>query len=179
MIALQTGSTATGRAGVQRPGATCLIANNIQVFETLLVLSTLSTSTEEYVLQLGFGTPTFTADQVDGIYVEYDRATADDFWRIATSAASIRTKTTTTSAVINSGTDAGFTRLRFHINGTSSIEFFINDVSVGTISTNLPTNTTALYPFMNIRKTVGTTNRRCDVDYVMTGGWHKTYRGEP
>lgn len=104
------------------------------VYEYLVFITGLSTVTNEYTFRIGMG-DSANADFTNGIYFQYTRTTSVN-WLIKTANASTRTTTTTSTAVAANA----WTKLRAVINAAgTSIQFFINGVSVGTITTNIPT----------------------------------------
>ena len=103
-----------------------------------VLFPTLSTASVEYICRVGFGDTTTSADNADGIYFEYNRASTGNFWVIKTASASSRTSTTSAIAV----TANTWYKLQFNVNaGGTSVTFLINDVSAGTITTTIPTTT--------------------------------------
>lgn len=117
--------------------------------EYLIQLETLATVTNDYVIRLGLG-DTVDADQVNGVYFEYNRATSAN-WLIRTANASTRTTTTTSTAVAT----GSWIKLHISINAAaSSITYSINGSSVGTIATNIPTAVVQF--FMHQTRAAGT-----------------------
>lgn len=105
-------------------------------YNTLIRIPTLATATEDYIIRVGLGTAT-NADHANGIYFEYARASSIN-WRCRTASASSRTTLTTSTAVVNNA----WINLRWVCNAAgTSVEFFIDSVSQGTITTNIPTTT--------------------------------------
>ncbi len=116
-------------------------------------INTLSVANPRYIFQCGLmncvkaSTQTFT----DGVYFQYSDNVNSGAWTINSVAASTPTNTNTASTVT-----AGWYNLTFTVNAAaSSIEFFVNGSSQGTISTNIPT--VALCPVLSLKSTVGTT----------------------
>lgn len=108
-------------------GAECRILVRIQ---------DLATVADDYVFRAGLGTTT-NADHANGIYFEYSRADSVN-WRCKTASQSTRTVLTTSTAVV---TDV-WLELKWVVNSAGdSVEFFIDDVSQGTITTNIPSVT--------------------------------------
>lgn len=82
--------------------------------------------------RIGLGVP---GDPAEFVGLIYEYATSTGFWQYRTSAGGVATSVITTVPV---STD--WIRLGLSINTAgTSVEFFINGVSVGTITTNIPT----------------------------------------
>jgi hypothetical protein len=130
-------------------------------YVSLIRLPILATVANDYILRIGLGTST-SADHTDGVYFEYNRATSAN-WICKTASQSTRTSTTTSVAVaINT-----WIKLEWRCNSAgTSVEFFINGVSVATITTNIPTVTGkgcgGNFQIVNV---AGTLARECFIDY--------------
>lgn len=161
IINSSTGTDSTGRAGMFTGVAAILLGSGATVWEAIVRFPNLSTSSDEYIARIGLSDGT-AGDAVDGVYFEYDRATNGDFWVIKTASNSSRTTTVTTTAV------AGTTwyHLKCEINAAAtSATYYINGVSVGTISSNFPTTSGRVTgASWNIIKSAGTTARTMDCD---------------
>lgn len=125
-------------------------------FECDVDFQALSTSSEEYVYELGFQDSwAFGGVGGEAIYFLYDRATnTDGEWRAITRSSSTNTTTDTAVAVTTA-----VQKMRIQINNSSSVMFFINDVLVATHTTNIPSLSTAISLASTMKKTVGTTSR--------------------
>ncbi len=160
VVQLSTGTTATGRTALHL-GTNGVTAGGAKIiFETVIQLSAVANGTESYTTRIGLGDATGAGDNVDGIYFEYSQAAAN--WQIKTSNNSART-------TLDSGVAAtvNWVKLRFEVNddGTSA-NFYIDGISVGTITTNIPTSAARLSsPLYKIEKTLGITARLLHVDY--------------
>lgn len=105
-------------------------------YQTLIYIPTLASASDDYVLRIGFGTAT-NADHANGIYFEYDRSQSAN-WRLRAASQSSRTTTTTSVAVVADT----WIHLKWSVNGNGTqADFFIDDVSVGTVTTNIPVTT--------------------------------------
>jgi len=154
-----TGTTATGRAG-QQWGSTAnlMIGGGELMIESVLIVPTLSTSAQRFACRWGLGTSQ-TGDHADGVYFEYDESVSANF-RLKAANSSVRT-TVDSGVAVPANT---FFRLKIVINDTTNAQFYVNGVLVGTISTNLPSNTTLLLAIVHIIKSVGTTSRTLQMD---------------
>ena len=160
IVSMSTGTTNTGRVALRTDHAAVILdpAAALTVAEWVIKIPTLSTGSERYALRCGFldadtGAPT------DGVYFEYDDSASAN-WRIAARTGGSGTPSSTSTAVA-AGT---WYTLRAEVTGTTSAEFLINSVSVGTVSSNVPGAGAAFGLSMHIAKSVGTTSRSVLVD---------------
>lgn len=159
---LSTGTTSTGRHSLYNYPSLLFFGGGILTLTSLINIQTLSTSVERYKIWIGFGDlPVQSGDMVDGAYFEYDEAVSPN-WRIKTSSNTIRTTETTSTPVTT-----GWVQLKIVATNTEKIEFFINEILVGTITTNIISNngrsTGIIY---KIEKTNGINARNFYLDYV-------------
>jgi len=138
------------------------------IFGWRVAIEVLSTSSDEFVAQVGladFGL-THAAATVTGLYFIYDRATAGDFWRIATTQASTTTVTTTSQAVttqyiwLMGVTNSDWTSVSFFARPNAQTTWNY----LGTHTTNIPSGTQFTYPEMKIDKTVSAATRVIEAD---------------
>lgn len=165
-----TGSTATGYAGPEfgSPNANNGISIGIGelIFEQLVRIPTLSTSTERFVVFEGLiASANFTSPS-NGIFFYYDEggtiSSASPNWKCYTSNTLVRTLTTT-SIVVNAGQ---WYKLRAVVNAAAtSVSFYIDGTLVATHTTNIPPTTIGYALNTLIQKTVGTTARTLQTDY--------------
>lgn len=157
-----TGTTATGRAA-QHLGLGNLGTGFASMLNSWRVLvPTLSTVGEEFASLFGFGDTAAGAGvgQTHGIYFKYDRLVSTN-WLRCTCAAGVETATSTGVAV-----NTAWNRFSFQVNAAgTSVEFFINEVSVGSNTTNIPGFLQQFGPLIKIAKSAGTTSRSHVVDY--------------
>ncbi len=161
MVLMGTGTTTTGRVILITNNQAIQLGGGVTKCSGVIYLPLLSTPTERFNLRLLLGDNAASGDFTDGVYFEYDESISPN-WRINTASGAVRTKVTTTVPVAT-----GFTNLSFTINSAGTrVEFFVNGVSVGVITTNIPTTpSTTLSPIFKIEKTAGFTNRQLIVDY--------------
>jgi hypothetical protein len=140
-------------------------------FETLINISALSTLLERYRLIFGFGSVINNAAETDGVFITYDEGgtangtVASANWQCVTVANSVRTLTTTTTAV----TAAAWNKLRIQVNAAgTSVTFYVNGTAIATHTTNIPLPSSSRYVHMKmqIAKQIGTTSRALYCDYV-------------
>lgn len=133
-------------------------------------IPTNSDGTETFQFLCGFWDTTSGVNQVDGIYFLYDSqgvstgSAASGNWQIVTCSNSSRTFTTTSVAIDN----VNLQKLRIDVNATAtSVTFYINDVAVGTHTTNIPSGASRLTTSgVYLQKSAGTTARTADIDYL-------------
>ncbi len=164
---LNTGTDTTGRAGlINGSGTAFLFGAGIYTIETDIYITTLSDGTDTYALRFGFG-DSATGAPTDGAYFRYTDSGgggATPNWYMC--AASNTTLTATDTTVV--AVAAAWTRLKIVVNAAgTSVEYFINGTSVGTVTTNIPTGTgreTAAALFLI--KSAGTNARTVDIDWA-------------
>jgi hypothetical protein len=141
--------------------AAVVFSGGTATYESLIKFSNLATVEQDFIARIGLGTSSNATDHADGIYFEYNRSVSAN-WIIKTASNSSRTSTTTSTPVT---TD--WMRLKYIVNADgTSVEFFINDVSVGTITTNITiTIGRGCDASFMITKTAGTTQRNLLSDY--------------
>jgi hypothetical protein len=103
---------------------------------TKMRIPTLSTATQRFSLRIGFGDSLTIADHTDSCgYFEYSDNVNSGRWVIATANNGTRTKTNTTATVPANA----WIYLKTVTNTTGTLtEFYVNDILVGSISTNIP-----------------------------------------
>ena len=171
LVRTTTGTTATGRSYVNASASSIRLGGGTWVFETYVNITTLSTSAERYQSLFGFFDTYTAANQVDGVYILYDEggastgSTASANWQLVTASNSTRTFSTSSTAVAA----ATWVKLRVEINAAGTrADFFVNDTNIGNITTNIPTASGRELGFgWGMIKSVGTTARTLDVDYVL------------
>lgn len=92
-------------------------------------------------------------------------ASSTSNWQIMSCSTSTRTFTTTSTSIVRDGS----TFLKLTIKALSNrIEYFVNGVSVGTITGNIPTTSTALSPNIYIRRDANAGGHQgvLDIDYL-------------
>ena len=108
------------------------------------------------------GTTTI-ADPTDGIYFQYNTTTTAGNWFMC--AQNNNAVTCLDTGVARTTTINTYQRFKFVTNSTgASVEFFINEASVGTVSTNLPANTRPIGPAIAMH-TVDGVARAWKIDY--------------
>ena len=168
---LNTGSTATGSSGIGVAGNSITLGpGNDAIFETLINISALSTAVQEFSVSAGFSdTSGQVAPVFQGVCFQYIRTTSLN-WIMFSKAAGSTTSTPTATAVAT-----GWTKLRIQKIGTN-YQFFVNGVSVGTLSTTLPGGASFVNCVVGLYSSVGTSAKVISIDYMKFSGQLGTAR---
>lgn len=173
VISFQTGTNTAGCSFAISGSPNIINFGNLPVggYEELAVslrIPTLSDGTNSFSVIVGFGDGTTTAP-VDGAYVQVGSGT---------NGASINTRSNSISSstgnvALTANTDY-ILRVRVtNVDGTLTAVGYVNGVSIGSLTTNIPTGAgrnTGIQ--VGILKALGTTNRTVEVDWV----YYETYR---
>jgi hypothetical protein len=122
-----------------------------------------SDGTDTYTLVVGLGDSTAGAAQTDGVYFRYTHSVNSGKWERVT-------ESNTSEEALDTGityTGNAWVRLGMLITSGTSVQFFIDGVSVGTNSTgaNIPTGTSrGLAPLFMFDRTAGTAERNMYFD---------------
>lgn len=137
-----------------------------------VMIPSVSTATNRFTVRVGIG-DAVNGDTVDGIYFEANNY-ASEFWNICTASSSTRTKNATSVSIV-AGT---WYKLEWFLNENGTlVTFKINDVVVGTISTNIPSGTgQQCSPWIQIQRTGvnGTAKVYVNVDFFEITKWYNT-----
>jgi hypothetical protein len=142
-------------------------------FETSINISVLSSVTDRYRTIHGFASigANVNAVETDGVFFTYDEGgtlngtAASPNWQCVTVANSVRTLTTTSTAV----TAGAWHKLRIEINAAgTSVGFYLNGTLLATHTTNIPLFSNLRYVIMKqgMAKTAGITARTMFCDYI-------------
>lgn len=158
VMQVTTGTTATGRCCFSTTANSLkfsTVPTELTVYETVVRTDVLSTATQEYVVYWGIGDNiAVSTEPANGAYFKYVRTTSVNY-QICTASAGTRT-ITTTGTVVPAST---YARFKITVLGNTLVSFYIDDVLIGTIATNINT-TNPLACFLKIVKTIGTTARQ-------------------
>ena len=128
-------------------------------FTSAVRVPTIPTSSQNFKLEIGFGNSFSSGDSTNFIGFAFNRLISTTNLCIVTGNEGAYTIQIGPSLTAN----AWFT-FRAVINSTgTSVEFFINESSIGTIATNIPTN--AIAPLIKITQVNGSSERQIDCDY--------------
>lgn len=163
LMQLATGTTTTGRASVSANLAGVRFGTDAWYFCTRYRVGNLSDGTETYSLRYGF-IDSITAESTDGVFWRYTHSVNSGNWQLVA-----RNNNNETGSIINTSTapvTSGLQKLEIIVNAAgTSVEGFIDGVSVGTITTNIPTASGRETGYgLFILKSAGTTSRGVAVD---------------
>ncbi len=133
-------------------------------FEWCIRLEDLSDATNRYIVNVGILDSLNVDAAADSVIFRYSDNVNSGKWQLECKSAVAQT---TADSGISVAADTWY-RLRAVIYNSSLAEFFINGVSVGTITTNIPNNRDSGFG-MILTKTAGTTNRIAYSDYCTYG----------
>jgi hypothetical protein len=151
--------------------AQLFFGNGAWNFENSFNLANLSDVTNRYRFICGFANNNANTAETDGAFFIYDEGgvsngtVASANWQCITVANSVRTLTTTSTAV----TAAAWSKLRIEINAAgTSAAFYVNGTLVATHTTNIPLGTNNRFVLMKqgIFKSIGITPRVVYFDYI-------------
>jgi len=132
---LTAGTTITGRAALNGGTASIILGGGVFTFETYVNLSNLSDGTVTYVTRIGLGDSNTATEHTDGVFFRYTHTESANWVLVC--------KNNNTETTANSSTAvaaATWVKLSFTVNAAgTSVTFYINGTSVGTITTNIPT----------------------------------------
>ncbi len=171
VITFSTRTAANGGSSLYRSQTGIMLGKGEFTFESRVRVTTLSIATQEFAFAAGLhDSPLNTAkDAVDGVYFIYDRVVSGNNWQCVTASNSVRT-------TVDSGvpvTAGAWVRLEAVVNASgTSVTYYINDASVATIATNIPTAAGRVTGSrILLLKSAGTTARTVSVDY-----WYRQIR---
>lgn len=160
-----TSTTTNGYSGfytgaINNPASWINLPNGTSYFKASININTLSTAGERYAFRIGLANG-MLGDFTSGVYLEYDESQSAN-WRIKSANFGTRTTTTSGTAVAT-----GWQTVELLVNsGGTSVEFWVDGTSLGTITTNIPGAGNGIGPAMIVQKSAGTTSRYIDVDYL-------------
>lgn len=129
-----TGTTATGHAGIFTNPSLLVLGGGEAICEWTVRFPLQASAGEDFNFRCGFFDNS-TGDALEGVYFEYDRSVGGNFWRIATSDNSVRTKATT---IVGVAANTWY-RLKCVVDAAgASAEFFIDGISQGSLVTTIP-----------------------------------------
>jgi hypothetical protein len=157
---LQTGTTTTGRCGIRLGSLAMsgLASGDTFSQEWRVNVDTLSTAGEEFIQLFGLVNVVGATLPGQGFWFEYDRLNSAN-WRLHAADGATTATTTSSTAVAT-----GYKRYRIDCDGTT-VTFYVDDVSIGTVTTNLP-SALGFNPAAKIVKSAGTTSRQMRIDYM-------------
>lgn len=160
IISMNTGTTSSGLCALSSANGMLNFGGGRHILNMYVQVPTLSDGTNTYTLYMGFGNSSGAGEFTDGAYFVYSHGINSGNWRASTANSS--TRTTLDSAV---AVDTDYHLLTIDMNAAgNSVEFFVDGVSIGTITTNIPSSGNGI--ILKIEKSVGTTTRTLSTDYI-------------
>jgi len=161
VVNLDTGtSSTTGRCVLAASSESVRFGGGAVEYGGVFIVNALSDGTDSYTLRAGFGDNT-SGEFTDGVYFRYTHSVASGNWQ------GVARNNSVESAPLDTGValDTNWHRYGFTVNAAgTSVEFFIDGVSVGTVNADIPTGReTRLHP-MGIMKSAGSTSRVLSAD---------------
>jgi len=158
------GTTAAGRTGQYSSGTSMAFGDGSVWTMTLGVrINALSDNTNTYTFRAGF-TDSVSGDAADGCYFRYTNGVnAGNYQGVCRSGNSETSCDTGLAAVAGN-----WMNLKIGVNGAGSAAQFVNnDLSLCTVSSNIPTGSNVTGPGLGLVKTAGTANTKSvDIDYM-------------
>lgn len=163
VVSCTTGAvSAAGACALGTNGNTISFGNVFISFDTEIFLPNLSDGSETFTVLVGYGDNLTSAPQTDGIFFRYTHTENGGRWTLVCERATVETTLDSgVAAVANT-----WTNLKIQTYNSTSATFYINDINVGTISTNLPTSAEFTGVNIGIYKSVGTSTRALRSDWV-------------
>ena len=161
----ETGTNTNGASGLS--GSLSYVFSQFArlSFAANMRLVTLADGVNSYRVLIGFNSNAAATNsgltRSAGLY--YSNANAN--WQAITYNASVGTTTDTGIAAV---ADGSYNTFCVRANGTASVEFLINGVTVATHTTNIPSSFVA--PYATIAKSAGATSRVMRLDYIRFSG---------
>jgi len=129
-------------------------------YEIRVRMPTLSDGTNTYTVRFGLMDGIAAGQPANGVIFSYTNGTNSGRWRGSTIASSTATNVDSTITV----TANTWYRVKIIVNAAgSNVDFYIDDVLIGSATTNIPT--AALRLVAKIEKSAGTTARTANIDY--------------
>lgn len=166
LVSVNTGTTTTGGANLDA-SIVVPVGNfgNLSYAAAIAIGIATSDATNTYTARWGYvdgstGANLLQSDPTNGIYFRYTHGTNSGNLQAVSRAANVETViNTSVPPALYAYATANSTSVRFEVNAAaSSIEFFVNGSSVGTITTNIPTARLSALG-VGIKKSAGTSDR--------------------
>lgn len=164
-VATGTTNNATGKAVLHSSGGNnrIMAGGASQTIEWRIRLPTLS-GTPQYNIKVGLQDGNAIGDPANGVYLYYSSTINSGNWRGVTRNASTSTNVDSSIAVVANT----WVKLKMQINSAgTSVEFFVDGVSIGSSSSNIPTgNAMRLMASIEKQGTNSATSRTMNLDYL-------------
>jgi hypothetical protein len=162
VLSFTTGTTATGRAGLQTGATSLLLGQGKCVFEARVRIPTLSNATDTFTVYLGYG-DLLTGNPTDGAFFRYTHGTNSGNWQGVCRSNNTESITNFTTAPVTTG----WQKLNLNVYADGSRVDFTIGGTILAVTTNIPTvagRETGI--IANLVKSVGTTARTMLLDYL-------------
>ena len=174
IIQQQTGTTSSGAANIRGINLqTILLGGNwYWSCEAMVRIPTASDGTNRFQVEIGFTDETSAAPVTDGVYAFYrDNVNTAQWVLDCNNNTTLTANNSTTAVSINA-----WIRIKVVVYPDATGELFINGVSAATSNgTNIPTGAgRGLTLNSSIGKSLGTTSRTMDIDYMEVIGYANT-----
>jgi len=166
-------TAASQTANIRTNLAQYLVGSTDLYMEAILRVPTLATVGDDFSFGMGLNDkPSYDANTLctDGVWATINRSINGQKVIMNTSSNSTRTATNSSGASISAATDF---RLSIYINAGNSAQYFLNGVSQGTVSTNLPTGAGRYTGFqIKLDKTAGGAASQLIISHVLVYGYY-------
>lgn len=155
-----TGTTTTGHGTFASGGSSvAIIGGGVVRWSAVLRPSTLSNGTNTYTIRSGWCSA-LNANGTEAIMFRYTDSVNSGNWEAVCRNSNAETVISSSVPVAS----ATWVKLSWEANSAGTeVEFFIDDVSIGTINTNVPTTGMRFLP-LSVVKSAGTNARGCEID---------------
>ncbi len=157
IVQASTGTTSTGFQGINL-GAS-LKGAPVLMCEWRVRLTNTNVAGDAASCWFGLHNDSHGAEPTTGLYFRYTAADGPN-WRAVCNNGGASTNVNTPVAA-----DVAFHRFRITSDGAGVVRFYIDDVLVATITSNIPSTSNRHGPALSVRKTTGTTSFGALIDY--------------
>jgi len=172
VYSISTGSsaTSTGYLRVGNSSGTVMVGGGTLIYEQLIRIPNLSDGSQTFTAQFGFFEPMYGAGTGGKHHIKFNHDSTSGNWQTSIKNGGVMTTTASSTAV-----STGWQKIRIVVNADrTSVSFFVNGTELSSspmTGSNIPDNTDAMRFGWGITKSVGTTARTIDTDYVFV--WQK------
>jgi hypothetical protein len=162
---------ATNKIGVVNAQPLFPLPNGYWKIAWLIMLPILSGAGDTFVFRAGLGNVSATLEFINGAYFEYSDGLGGGNWQGCAANGGVSTKITSTIAPVA----AQWTLLSIVGQGSALATYSVDGVSIGSVSTNLPTGIT-IKPAVQLFKLTGLNNRVVNLDLCYFGAAYSAFR---
>jgi len=166
VYSISTGSsaTSTGYLRVGNSSGTMQVGGGLLIYEQAIRIPNLSDTNQTFLAHFGFSEAGYGASTGGNHHIKFIHDVNSGNWQT-----SVKNNGTATTTASSTAVPTGWQKIRIVVNATaSSVSFFVNgtELSSSPMTMNIPDNTDAMTFGWGITKSVGTTARTIDTDYV-------------